>query len=312
MHGKQRVDVVLQPVSGKALPVYRGEVLRIMQEEGGQCIDFNCFNLHDYKEHMSVGAMRRQGFRIGKGDFVISDNPRCSLMMAIQEMSQTCVTDLLANHCSGDFYEAAWGFAVHTNCQDTLAEAIGEYGLTPDDTHDSFNMFMNSGWTDNGKIYLDRRNPAKKGDFIDLLALMDVLAVPVICGQDVAYVSNMFLRPMRVQVFESSAETERLAQEYLRRYAGLRNQRTIESFRVKDIKTERELKPTAGYKPQFVNFPIKIQEIEIELTDEDYRQIKCLKMRGFAEDDEDAVRSVIFSWFARHRTGHSPYTLKLG
>ncbi len=312
MRGKQRVDLVLQPVSGKAFPVYRGEVFRVIQEVGGQCIDFNCFNLHDYKEHMSVGAMRRQGFRIGRGDFVISDNPRCSLMMVILEMSQTCVTDLLANHCSADFFEAAFGFDLHTNCQDTIAEAIGEYGLTPDDTHDSFNMFMNSGWTDNGKLHLDRRNPAKKGDSIDLLALMDVLAVPVICGQDVAYVSNMFLRPMRIQIFEPTAETEHLAQEYLQRFGGLRNQRTLDSFRVKDIRTDRELKATPGYKPQFVNFPMKFREVEIELTDDDYKQVKSLIARGLADDDEDAVRSMIFSWFARHRTGKSPYTLKLG
>ena len=49
-YGKERFDLVLQPISGKAVPVYAGEVLRIIQVEGEQCVDFNAFNLHDYKE----------------------------------------------------------------------------------------------------------------------------------------------------------------------------------------------------------------------------------------------------------------------
>ena len=50
----------------RAIPLFAGEVMRIIQVEGEQCVDFNCFNLRDYKERMSVGHMRLQGFRVGK------------------------------------------------------------------------------------------------------------------------------------------------------------------------------------------------------------------------------------------------------
>ena len=33
-YGKNRFDLVLQPISGKAVPVHRGEVIRITQVEG--------------------------------------------------------------------------------------------------------------------------------------------------------------------------------------------------------------------------------------------------------------------------------------
>ena len=46
---------VLEPGTGKAIELLRGEILRIEQIEGGQCVDFNCFNLHDYKEFMHTG-----------------------------------------------------------------------------------------------------------------------------------------------------------------------------------------------------------------------------------------------------------------
>ena len=47
-------------------------------------------------------------------------------MMWIAEMEETCVTDLIGSRCSADLFEATWGFEAHTNCQDTLAESIGE------------------------------------------------------------------------------------------------------------------------------------------------------------------------------------------
>lgn len=168
LYGKPRLDIVLEPVSGKAVPVYKGEVLRISLVEGVQCVDFNCFNLHDYKEHMSVGHMVCEyGFRVKKGYMVLSNPPRSNPMMAILELPETCVTDLLGARCSAVMYEARLGFDIHTNCQDTLAECIGGYGLTPDDVHGSFNMWFNTGWDDLGKWFGNaRRNLGERATML--------------------------------------------------------------------------------------------------------------------------------------------------
>lgn len=309
-YGALREDVLLQPVSGKGVPVYKGEVLRIQQEVGGECVDFNCYNLHDYREYMAVGHMRRQGFRIGRGDYVLSAPPRSNLMMLVQEMPDTCVTDLLGSRCSPDFFEATWGFERHTNCQDTFAETIGAFGLTPDDTHDSFNMWMNTGWNDIGHWTL-RRNSGKQGDAVDLLALMDVLAVPIVCGSgDISGVSNFFLKPIRVQAFESSAETHAIADEHLERWSGLRNQRSPDQYHVQGIKIDRELTRDPDYEPQFVNFPLETRELEIELTADDYAQVERLKAKALVDDDQDAVRTMVMSWYVRNRSQPNPFSLK--
>ena len=81
MHAGSICDI--EPVSGKAFPVYKGEILRIKQIEGGQCVDFNCFNLDDHKEYMSVGHMRREGFRPRRIVFIWSNPPRYRPMMKI-------------------------------------------------------------------------------------------------------------------------------------------------------------------------------------------------------------------------------------
>ena len=89
----------MQPGTGKAVEVRAGQILRIAQVEGEQCVDFNCFNLHDHKERMSVGHMRVQGFRPGLGHIAVSAPPRYRPMLAVLRMSDTCVTDLLGSRC---------------------------------------------------------------------------------------------------------------------------------------------------------------------------------------------------------------------
>ena len=74
----------LQPGTGKALELRRGMILRIEQIEGGQCADFNCFNLHDYKEFFHTGRTRHlHGLHPTKGDFLWSAPPRERPMMVI-------------------------------------------------------------------------------------------------------------------------------------------------------------------------------------------------------------------------------------
>ena len=145
-YGEQLTDNVLEPVSGKAVPLQAGQVLRIEQVTGRQCIDFNCFNLHDHKERMSVGMMRRRGFHAREGEYVLSAPPRSRLLLEILDASPSCVIDTLGSRCSAEMFEASFGFDWHTNCQDTIAEAIREYGLTPDDTHDCLNFWMKTIW----------------------------------------------------------------------------------------------------------------------------------------------------------------------
>ena len=206
-YGNERLKIVFQPVEGKAIPMKAGEVLRIIQVGNGQCVDFNCYNLHDYKERLSVGFTRMHSFRPKEGDFLWSNPPRNNPMMKIVKMPAGCLTDTLHARCNAFLFEDYYGFHLHTNCQDTFATAIGEYRLTPDDVHDAFNLWMDTGWDDQGTTYI-RRNSGRKGEYVDLLATMDVLAVPILCGSgDVQPTASFFPKPIEIRVFEASPKT---------------------------------------------------------------------------------------------------------
>jgi uncharacterized protein YcgI (DUF1989 family) len=287
------VDIVLEPGTGKAIELRRGQVLRIEQTEGGQCADFNCFNLHDYKEFMHTGRTRHiEGMNPTKGSFLWSAPPRERPMLYILE-DTVGTNDTLYPRCTGVLYEYQYGFAEHTNCHDIQAEAQREFGLTPDDVHDSFNFFMHTGVGANGEPFIASQK-AKKGDYVEVLALIDVLAVPNVCGADVTVTSNFSLKPLRVKIFEAST-ADLAAPPSPPKF---KNQRTPADFKVKQIKSDRELARDGTYRPEFTNVPIRIQDVPVTLTDSEYATLQAYrKIEGYGDSDEEALRFVLFSWW---------------
>ncbi|MDX6425035.1 MAG: uncharacterized protein QOD52_440, partial [Gaiellaceae bacterium] len=96
-----RLDHVLEPGSGKAVEVRRGEVVRVEQVEGGQCADFNAFNLHDYREFFHCGRTRvLHGMFPTAGDMLWSAPPRERPMFTI--IADTAgINDLSFPRCTG-------------------------------------------------------------------------------------------------------------------------------------------------------------------------------------------------------------------
>ena len=251
----------MEPGTGKAVELLRGQILRIEQVEGGQCVDFNCFNLHDYKEFMHCGRTRTvHGFHPSRGTFMWSAPPRERAMLYILEDTYGR-NDVLFPRCSAYVYESAYGFDVHTNCHDIQAEAQREYGLTPDDVHDSFNLFMCTEVTLDGHATMTRQS-TKPGDHVDLLALIDVLAVPNVCGADVMRTSNFSLKPVKLTVFTATdADLAAVPATPV-----LRSQRTPAAFRNPTIKADRPLRRDPAYAPEFPNVPIVVSDLAVTLS----------------------------------------------
>jgi len=295
---KTLFEWVMPPGSGKAIELLAGQILRIEQVEGLQCVDFNCFNLHDYKEFMHCGRTRTvHGFNPTKGSFLWSAPPRERALLYILEDTAGC-NDVLFPRCSAYLYESAYGFDAHTNCQDIQAEAQREYGLTPDDVHDSFNLFMCTEVTLDGRATITRQQ-TKPGDHVDLLALVDVLAVPNVCGADIMRTSNFALKPIRLSVFEAT-EADIAATP---KTPILKSQRTPKDFRNSTIKASRALERDPDYVAQFVNFPIVLEEVSVELTPEEAEMLERLRLPVYGADAGAALRDILFAWWEERFLG---------
>jgi uncharacterized protein len=295
---------VMEPTTGKGIPILRGQVLRIKQVGKGQCLDFNAFNLHDYKEFFHCGRTRHMhGLNPTKGDHLWSAPPRDRPMFTIIE-DTVGTNDVNYPRCSAFLFEYHFGFdeyPAHSNCHDILAESIREWGLTPDDVHDSFNGFMHTG-VDNGKLYIDRM-VAGAGDYIDLLAQIDALAVPICCGADVMATSNYELKALEITVFqESAADQSKLVDE---KYT---HQRSPEQFRQPKIKADRPLYKDEAYKAEWpwlekvrarAKHVVKLDERETALLEEMKQDPEF-----FGWTDAEIIRFCFFRWYSiNHMVG---------
>jgi uncharacterized protein YcgI (DUF1989 family) len=287
-------DHRLEPGTAAAIELRRGEVLRIGQVEGGQCADFNAFNLHDYKEHFHAGRTRAiHGLHPGEGSILWSAPPRERAMLTlIRDTAES--NDLNYPRCTGLLYEYTWGLIDHPNCQDLLAEAEGQYGLTPDDVHDSFNLWMNTGVNPDGTLFVGA-NTSQAGDHVEMLAQMDLLAVVAICSADLFNTSNFALKHLDLSVREASEDEK--ADDLLSDGSRLRNQRGLADFRVREIKATRELYRDPDYEPNWAAHKLRPTDIELELSGEQEEMLDALLAGGQAgSSDAEAIRHAFFSW----------------
>jgi uncharacterized protein YcgI (DUF1989 family) len=282
---------VLEPGTGKAFELATGQILRVEQLDGDQCVDLNLFNLADYREFLHVGRTRTlHGIHPGAGDFLWSAPPR-ERAMAYLLTDTVGANDTLFPRCSANLYDSMFGFAEHTNCADIQAEAQREYGLTPDDVHDSFNLFMATRITDD--LPEITRLSAKPGDHVEVLALMDLLAVPNICGNDIMSTSGFSLSPVLVRVLRATADDLDAVPPLL----AYGTQRTPEQFRQPAIRTERRLVRDPGYLASFPRTPVELTDVEVELDDEATLSLRGLMDGAGQESAAVALRDAFLGWW---------------
>jgi uncharacterized protein YcgI (DUF1989 family) len=290
-YGEKRLEIRLEPVTGKAVPVQRGEVLRLEQLVGGTCVDFNAFNLHDHKEFLDCGFTRSfQSFDPRRGEFIWTNAPRGRPMFSILEIADTCELDIVGHRCNRVYQELGWDMPDHPNCQDTLAEAIREYGLTPDDVHDSFNLWMATTIDDEGRRQF-KWNPAQKGDRIDLLA------AAVICGLgDLVGINNFTFTPVKLEVFERSEETTELADRIEERWGRMASQVTEPEMSELPVLASRPLTRDPGYVPAYRPVPATTT-VEVEVGAEERELLDGLIETGvYGDTGGEAIRAAFMRW----------------
>lgn len=195
-------EFIIPKERGHAFQLRTGQVLRVIEIEGGQTVDFNAFVSPDFRERFSAGRTRFfTGIHPRKGDSLWSNPPHERPLFTIIE-DTVGENDLMFPRCSRIVFEP-FGLAGHRGCQDSLQEAIAPYGLTPDDVHDTFNGFMKTGVDANGGIYIDLPS-ASRGDYMDLLCHVDCLVALSACpAGDVHATNGGVNKPLKVEIYDT-------------------------------------------------------------------------------------------------------------
>jgi uncharacterized protein len=77
----------------------------------------------------------------------------------------------------------------------------------------------------------------------------------------------------------------------------LKSQRTPKDFRNPTIKTDRRLSRDSSYVAEFVNTPIRLEDVAIELSDEEAQMLDGLRLPVYGAEDGAALRDILFTWW---------------
>ena len=299
-YGKSKFEQILQPGEGKAVPVLKGEVLHMTQVVGGQSIDFNGYNLHDYKEWLDCGFNRQRGEVTGEGTVVWSGSPRGRPMYVIMNCPETMEQFYGGHRCNGLILEREYGFVFHPSCQDSFAEAIREYGLTEDDVHDSYNLFVGNHVDEQGRRIWPW-NYSQKGEFVDLLAIFDTLCVPVCCPSELNACNSFNPQPLKIEVMEATAETQELVGQVEKEWGQLKMQRGPKDFKIQEVRSQRELVADPDYQAEFLPMPEE-HTLSMEVSSEEQTVLQGLVREGhYGPTEQQAMLVAFVRWYDRNR-----------
>lgn len=185
------VDTIKIPMrSGKAWEVPAGHVFRIRVSEGPQVGDFNMWNKHDPRERMWASRTRQlQSAHVSTYDRLWSTLPFLRPMATIiddtladygQDAEGGRVHDLLGTRCDPYVNKLLTGEDFDFHCHSNLVRAVMPFGLTEFDVHDVLNVFQCTGLNNEDKYFM-KACPAKKGDYLEFFAEMDLLCALSCC-----------------------------------------------------------------------------------------------------------------------------------
>ena len=209
--------------SGKAWPVLAGQLCRIVVIEGPQVADFNCWNLHNPRERFWAARTKQlQSSHVTTYDRLWSTLPYLRPMLTItndtiaygvDEDGGRC-HDLLGSRCDPYVNKLLTGEEFDYCCHSNLTRAILPYGLTEFDVHDVLNIFQVTGLTDDDRYFM-KASPAKKGDFFEFFAEIDLLCAISTCpggdlsiplwGPDAGDTLSV-CRPLGVEMYQPDEE----------------------------------------------------------------------------------------------------------
>lgn len=177
------VQIEIAPKSAHALHLPRGHVLRVIDIEGLQVADLVAYDPINPREHFSQAFTRAYNDKatVAVGDHLYSnlDQP----LLAVVE-DTVGVHDMLFPPCSRHLYEHVFGIEGKTGCREHLAAALEEYGIGFELVTDPFNVFMNAGVDELGRMVIFEPHSGP-GDHIDLRAERDLIVAVSACAADV-------------------------------------------------------------------------------------------------------------------------------
>lgn len=184
------------PWSGQ---VREGNKIRIIDLEGRQAVDFLCYSADQLEDRYNAANTIKLNNNIYLGEGSVLWSVRARKLMTITE--DTCGShDTIYGCCSIEVDDIRFGKNNGNGCQQNFERELARHGLGEKDIVANINFFMNVPVEPNGAVAI-AEGLSRGGDYVDLQAEMDVLAVLSNCPESMNNAAGFKPTPIRVVVY---------------------------------------------------------------------------------------------------------------
>jgi len=209
-------DVRVHSATAEAYFVKAGDYIQILDVDGRQCTDFQCFSARKLDkgiEHAldvtTTRTLMGHAYPMPGLHAKYYDQDMLPLVEVIQD---TCGRhDAFALACSAKYYDDI-GYPGHVNCSDNFNGALSPHGVTGRAGWMAINFFFNTGLDAHGVLYSDEPW-SRPGDNVLLRALTDLVCVSSACPDDTTAANGWNLTDIHVRTY-SGKETFQRAVAY--------------------------------------------------------------------------------------------------
>ena len=190
----------LEPQTGTAFRLERGQLLRVTDPRGEQVADLVCFRADDAREWLSSGRTfdYNETLLPTAGHILYSNRSRPMLEMLEDTVGRH---DFLLTPCSPETFQILYDDAPadHPSCFANLHTSLAPYGILPDQIPTTLNLFMNVRFAPDGRISVEPPL-SRAGDHVLLEAKMDLVVGLTACSAEQS--NNGSFKPIDWEVGE--------------------------------------------------------------------------------------------------------------
>lgn len=187
----------LEPRTGTAFRVRRGDLVRITDPLGEQVSDLVSFAADDTAEWLSSGRTIDYANTIYLTTGHVLYSNRSTPMFTIVE-DTVGRHDFLLTPCSPDTFRIIYGITEkRPSCFTNLAEHLAPFGIAPDMIPTTLNVFMNVAVGATGELTIGPPK-SRAGDYVVLRAEMDLVVGVTACSAELS--NNGSFKPIDVAI----------------------------------------------------------------------------------------------------------------
>ena len=178
----------INPGTAHSYEVKAGQYIQVIDVDGRQCSDFQCFDLakldQGIERCLDATVTRTLMGSAYPGPGLHSKFYDVDLAPMIEVIQDTCGRhDSFGLACTSKYYDDM-GYPGHANCSDNFNLALADYQIAPRGGWMAMNLFFNTFFDDHYQLYSDEPW-SRPGDYVLMQSLRDMVCVSSSCPDDV-------------------------------------------------------------------------------------------------------------------------------